>query len=417
MRTEFKFRDVIHGYIKLDEQEIEIVNSPEYQRLRRIRQLSLTEMVYPGANHTRFEHSLGVLQLATEIFDNIIKQEHSREILGFKNEYDSRIYRLRKIIRLAALLHDIGHAPFSHTSEELMPFLSKNKKGRKYKHEDYSFAIIKTYFKEYIEEHKITKGLDITVNDVTALLGDKEEHPTINPIIWRSLLSGQLDADRGDYLLRDSYHLGVNYGLYDRDRFINYLTVYRAENNTPRLAILYKGINIAESFIIARYKMFSQVYFHHVRRILDYHVEQATKTALKDLGFSDGLLPSPDGDNLKRYVELDDWSIFGMFKNNKDKCKHTKIILNRKPYKLKGTWDDWDKNAFKDKEEAKVEKILQNQEGYLDKADTRWYKLGEDDLDIYNPNDGKIYKLSEKSKIVKTLSDIPKPTRLFLSED
>ncbi|MCL2610993.1 MAG: HD domain-containing protein, partial [Defluviitaleaceae bacterium] len=147
MRTEFKFRDVIHGYVKLDKQEIEIVNSPEYQRLRRIRQLSLTEMVYPGANHTRFEHSLGVLQLATEIFDNIIKQEHSREILGFKNEYDSRIYRLRKIIRLAALLHDIGHAPFSHTSEELMPFLSKNKKGRKYKHEDYSFAIIKTYFK------------------------------------------------------------------------------------------------------------------------------------------------------------------------------------------------------------------------------------------------------------------------------
>lgn len=114
---DYKVRDPIYGFIKLDAQEMDIINSKYYQRLRRIKQLSLTDMVYPGANHTRFEHSLGVVQMASDIFDNIVRQKKNRERLKLE---ENALARTRKIIRLAALLHDIGHAPFSHAGEEKM---------------------------------------------------------------------------------------------------------------------------------------------------------------------------------------------------------------------------------------------------------------------------------------------------------
>ena len=144
----YEIRDAVYGFIQLDEQEWDIINHPVYQRLRRIKQLSLTDMAYPGAQHTRLEHSFGVMQMATDIFNSIISKERARTLL--KDRYhlkESGFDRYRKIIRLAALLHDIGHAPFSHTCEDLMPFKSSDMKKR-YDHEEYSIAIIKKYFKD-----------------------------------------------------------------------------------------------------------------------------------------------------------------------------------------------------------------------------------------------------------------------------
>jgi HD superfamily phosphohydrolase len=140
---DYEVRDILFGFIRFDAQEREIINHSAFQRLRRIKQLALTDMIYPGAAHTRFEHSLGVMQMATDMYECIT--EKSADVLGKNLSMDdSGIRRWRKVIRLAALLHDVGHAPFSHAGEDLFPKLPGSEK--RYKHEDYSIAIIKEYF-------------------------------------------------------------------------------------------------------------------------------------------------------------------------------------------------------------------------------------------------------------------------------
>ncbi|MDR0493882.1 MAG: HD domain-containing protein [Nitrososphaerota archaeon] len=319
LTKEYKVRDPIYGFVKLDAQEMDIVNSSAFQRLRRIKQLALTDMVYPGASHTRFEHSLGVVQMATDMFDNIVSKKSNLERLHLMSD---GLERIRKIIRLAALLHDIGHAPFSHTGEESMPLLPPDHPkyepdgSKKYSHEDYSIEIIKHIYENLIENHKFGESLGIKVGDITALLGDESVRPTRTTILWKELLSGQLDADRADYLLRDSLHIGVNYGIYDRHRLVNCVTIGEAEESDCFLAIEEGGWHVAESLVIARYQMFSQVYFHPVRRAFDYHVGQATKEVLQSFKLNDDVFPKPTSQqNIIKYLEFDDWKMCGAFKN------------------------------------------------------------------------------------------------------
>lgn len=417
MDKEYKVRDIIYGFVKLDAQEMDIINSPYYQRLRRIRQLSLTEMVYPGSNHTRFEHSLGVVQMATEMFDNIISQKHSREKLGVERE---ALKRTRKIIRLAALLHDIGHAPFSHAGEGSMPFLPPGHPryelggAKRYEHEDYSIAAIKTVFKDSIEKHCLGEALGIKAEDITALLGDKTIPPTRTSIIWGGLISGQLDADRADYLLRDSIHLGVNYGMYDRNRLVNCITLGQSEEASDCfLAIEDGGWHVAESLVIARYQMFSQVYFHPVRRAFDYHVEQATKGVLENFRLKDGMFPAPTNEkNIRKYLEFDDWTMHGAFKNKKG-GPHGDIILRREPYKCKMEWDGKPpQNVIQ-----QINEDLKHFDGFIDEgAETKWYKLDKD-ISIYDAKNNTSYPLSYKSKLIEVMPGLPKVTRLFISQE
>lgn len=298
----YKIRDVVYGFVELDSQEWEIINHPVYQRLRRIKQLSLTDMVYPGATHTRFEHSLGVMQMATDIFDSIIKKPKTRELLAsFFHLNEMGIARYRKVIRLAALLHDIGHPPFSHSGEELLP-IAKESTGERYSHEEYSIAIIKNMFKPLIETHPLNANLHIRTEEITALLGDKTPDAFDGVLLlFKEIISGQLDADRADYLLRDSIHTGVNYGLYDRSRFVACIDIGITEENSPVLAIQSGGWHIAESLVLARYQMFTQVYFHKTRRIYDHHISLAAKAILDDI-FPDSKGTYPSLDNLAAYV-------------------------------------------------------------------------------------------------------------------
>ncbi|MDD4802807.1 MAG: HD domain-containing protein [Syntrophomonas sp.] len=411
-----KVRDLVYGFVVLDEQECAVVDHPVFQRLRRIKQLSLTDMVYPGANHTRFEHSIGVMQMATDMFDSIVakKKQFLEDELSL---VDSGIQIYRKIVRLAALLHDVGHTPFSHSGEDLMPLLPathvKYVEGqqKRYEHEEYSIEIIKNVFKDIIENHPVNDNYRIRVEDVTALLGDTTVRLKAKSLLWKELISGQLDADRADYLLRDSLHLGVSYGIYDKNRLVSCMTIGKTETEAPVLAIEEGGWHIAESLVIARYQMFAQVYFHKVRRIYDYHIYCATKEVLKYLKTDGACYPLPT--DIKGYLDFDDWTIYSALKKGLG-GKHGEIVLNRNHYKciaktqLIPTQD----------EEIEMQELKQKHVGknhYLDdKASTSWYKL---DKDILICGDSKIQPLSEKSNIVKAMIEKPRQQRFYIEHD
>jgi HD superfamily phosphohydrolase len=212
----YEIRCPVHGFIEINDWEREILAHPAVQRLRRIRQLAWTDQVYPGAMHTRFEHSLGVMHIATQLYDAIAWR--SRDLLVSELGYtDIGLQRDKTLVRLTALLHDVGHSPFSHASEEVFPFQSDGQK--RYKHEAYSAAIIRRELKSVIEDHPLNRNVGFTVEDITALL--EGSLSAGHRILWRELIDGQFDADRMDYLLRDSLHAGVEYGRYDWRRLLN----------------------------------------------------------------------------------------------------------------------------------------------------------------------------------------------------
>jgi HD superfamily phosphohydrolase len=206
--------------VAFNDWERQIISHSAFQRLRRIRQLAWTDQVYPGAMHTRFEHSLGVMHTATLLYDAIVR--NSRDVLSRELGYDDAGFRRnRELVRLGALLHDTGHSPFSHASEELFPD-QENGDG-KYVHEQYSAAIVRGPLRAAIEDHKLNQGnYGFAADDVAALIegsaGAKQG------IFWRDLITGQMDADRMDYLLRDSHHAGVQYGRFDLHRLISTVT-------------------------------------------------------------------------------------------------------------------------------------------------------------------------------------------------
>lgn len=263
-----EIRDPIHVFIRLDSDEREVLNSPPVQRLREIHQLALTYLVYPGATHRRFEHSLGVMELATRIFDVVMAEQNLHHGSVKRIVGDSRYWR--KVLRMAALCHDVGHLPFSHAAEsELLP--------DGWDHERLTLQIIMSDVMAPYWEH-----MDINPEDVAKLaLGPKYPNPE-NMTDWEATLadiivSDVFGADRMDYLLRDSYHAGVAYGRFDHYRLIDTLRILpSAEEGSeqPELGIEEGGLQSAESLLWARYFMYTQLYFHPVRRIYDIHLKE-----------------------------------------------------------------------------------------------------------------------------------------------
>ncbi len=408
-----EIRDVVYGFVQLDEQEWEIINNPVYQRLRRIKQLSLTDMAYPGATHTRLEHSIGVTQMATDIYDSIVSKKSARDLLAESYLLNKGgVDRYRKIIRLAALLHDIGHAPFSHTGENLMPVKDTETK-RRYDHEEYSVAIIKRYFRDIIEEHPINANYQIKAEEVTALLGDATKSSFQGILLlFKGIISGQLDADRADYLLRDSLHIGVNYGLYDKNRLINCIDIGQMqETGDLILAVQDGGWHIAESLVLARYQMFTQVYFHKTRRAYDYHVSCAVREVLNaiypDLG---GCYPTVE--HLDDYIKLDDWFMYGKIKEGLGK-KHGDIILNRTHYRKEYETSLLPKTEEEEEFNKRREKLEKSGRDFFeDEAKTKWYKLDKDIL-ICDKKSHHVKELSSISPIICHMVNAPRMKRLY----
>ena len=280
-----EIRDPIHDFVRLTDDERKVVNSPPFQRLRHIHQLALTYLVYPGASHKRFEHSLGVMELASRVFDIVTHQSNLRDkVKDDLNEFVDLddLSNWRKVLRMASLLHDVGHLPFSHAAEkELLP--------DGWDHEVITQNIILSN-----EMEEILRSLKTPLQAeriVKLAIGPKKAKNLIFNS-WEAILSeiitgDAFGVDRMDYLLRDSHHIGVAYGRFDHYRLIDTLRILPdPETDKPKLGIEEGGLHSVEALLLARYFMYTQVYFHSVRRIYDIHLMDFLKDWLEDGQFS-----------------------------------------------------------------------------------------------------------------------------------
>jgi len=301
-----EFRDPIHGFIEANSFELEIISSPIFQRLRNVKQLSLGHYVYHGSEHSRFGHTLGAMHLAGLAFDSL-KQNSIK-----MNEKFDADKKDRQALRIAALLHDVGHAPFSHSLEGLMEA----------KHEDYSTILVEHHFAPLIKK----AGIDF---EIISNLISGDPYPD-KPYLSR-IVSGQLDVDRLDYLLRDSHYTGVTYGNFDLNRIIDQLAVVDG-----KFCVLQGGYEAVEQFIFARYQMYQQVYFHKTKRSFELMLWKCGEI-LKEKG----LLNFPTLDEIKneagqnKFVECDDrWflNMISQSENPQEVKAISKMIKERKPF-------------------------------------------------------------------------------------
>jgi uncharacterized protein len=341
--------------------------------------------------HTRFEHSLGVMHTATMLYDAIVR--NSKELLTSELAYnDAGFERDRQLVRFAALLHDVGHAPFSHASEDLFP---EKAAGVRYAHEDYSVAIIESQLRDAIEEHPLNSNYNLRAEEITALIqGGSGAKKTV---FWRDLITSQMDADRMDYLLRDSYHAGVQYGKFDLHRLINTIRAIPFQNKDPRLGISEGGIHAAEGLVLARYFMFTQVYFHKTRVAFDVHLRGVMKELLPD-----GRFPRPTSEELPAFLLWEDWKVLGLL-NSGGGGEHGDRIRSRNHYR----------QAFHTPEVPTSEDLEQLQKvktrlGAMlvaeEPAGKSWYKTGPLDIPVLSEIGKSIVTpLSQHSSVVANM--------------
>ena len=282
-------RDPIHDYIQIEYQVImDLINTKEFQRLRHIKQLGTLSFIFHGAEHTRFGHSLGVYEITRKIIE-VFNQNYPKERFG-ENGWDNN----EDIVTLcAALLHDIGHGAFSHTFEHLFHT----------NHEQISIDII---LSKSSEVNQVLTACDPKLpTKVAQVIQKKYNNPQVIQII-----SSQADADRMDYLLRDAYFTGTNYGLYDLSRILYVIRPYK-----NGICFRESGMHAVEDYITSRYQMFNQIYFHPVSRGMEVVLANTLKRA-KDIypqnknyfaTTSPWLVPFfVDNYSLDDYLKLDD---------------------------------------------------------------------------------------------------------------
>lgn len=267
-----EIRDPIYRYIHITDVERSVIDTPVFQRLRRIKQLAGAHLTYPGAVHTRFLHSLGVMLTASKIFSHLTNYYPEKA-----NEDELQL------IRLAGMLHDIGHGPFSHTFEEVLS------EKRRMTHEEVASMLISR-----TEIADIVSKTGFTAEEVSRLSVGKDSSRSkwVNQII-----SSYFDADILDYLPRDSFFTGVEYGLIDSERIIDSMLLWE-----DSLAIDEAALYALESLFIARYMMFKAVYFHRTVRAAVIMLSRAMLLVDDAVGLTGFRDP-------EEYVSLDDYSV------------------------------------------------------------------------------------------------------------
>jgi len=280
-----EIKDPVHGYVYITENEKLLIDSYPVQRLRRLRQLAGSDYVYPGANHTRFEHCLGVMYLAGKVAEN-----HNLSKIVSEEEAE--------MIRISALLHDVGHGPFSHVFEQLLI------KDLEKTHEDVTSWLI-----ESSEIGEKLDNLGLKAEEVSKLAVGKLRKS--GKAFWDQIISSAVDVDKQDFIVRDTYHTGAEYGFIDVFRLIHALDVL-GEN----LAVELGALSALEAFIIARIESFKSIYFHRVGRAAQIMLAMAMEKANEELGLTAFKTP-------EEYMAMDDNTVWTKLKG----CEKSKGII------------------------------------------------------------------------------------------
>lgn len=380
--------DPVYGFITIRNELIfDIINHPYFQRLRRIKQMGLAELVYPGAHHTRFHHALGAMHLMSITLDNL----RTKGVEITDKEYEGAL--------VAILLHDIGHGPFSHALEfsllEDVP------------HEHLSRMIMARLNKEF--NGALSTALDIF----------NGTHPKA---FLHQLVSSQLDIDRLDYLKRDSFFSGVSEGTIGADRIIKMLDV-----KDGQLVVEEKGIYSIENFLSARRLMYWQVYLHKAgvsaEKMLVAIINRAKKLTRKkklELFMSDGLrlffereigieLFAEDEQILEAFLELDDYDLWGAIKiwaksDDEILSKLCRMLLNRELFRIQFSSEP----ISKEEKESLQQKVV-DAYGITPKEAKYFFSTGQVQNNAYLSNDKKIMILSKNGEVrdVVAAADLP----------
>jgi HD superfamily phosphohydrolase len=320
-----------------------------------------------------------------------------------KSEYDfndAGVARQLQIIRLAALMHDLGHGPFSHAAEEVFPF--KENEHERFVHEEYSASVGVNVLGDLIKHHSFNKNFGISIDEVTDIFSPASTQKS--SILWKEIISGQMDADRMDYLLRDSYHAGVSYGRYDLDRVINTMCLCEdTELGGHLVGVQDDGIHAVEGLLIARYMMFTQVYFHKTRVIYDHHYEEALKSILGAIG---GVFPRPNSAEILSYLDWDDWKVLAELKAGAG-GEHGQRIMDRNHFRLLYSTPEVpsldDLTAYEDNKNRLDPGLIVTKD-----AKKSWYKFQKEEIRVKtsNPGGNTSVPLATRSPIVNGLSTV-----------
>lgn len=388
------FKDPIHKYIYVQDPVIwALINTKEFQRLRRIRQLGTSFLTFHGAEHSRFSHSLGVYEITRKI------------ISRFERNYFSDWPQEEKQICLcAALLHDTGHGPFSHSLEPIFDV----------HHEDWTSKVI-------LEDTQINTILTQVSADFPEKVSAVIRKTYDNPIVT-SLISSQLDADRMDYLLRDAYFTGVNYGTFDLERIVRMLRPYQG-----KIVVKESGMHAVEDYLMSRYQMYWQVYFHPVTRSSEFILRKIMSRAkmLYQEGYKFQFLIHPWPALLQGNMQLSDYLLLDesllqmtLIQWISEKDTILSDLCDRFIHRRLFKYVSLDENNKQRVHEIKTRMKANG-------VDLNYYTIVDEEADmpydIYSPNDpimllngeGRIVEISEKSDIVRSISGVRSGTRLF----
>lgn len=431
-----ELRDVIHGTVEVNAAEALIIDSPFFQRLKNIKQLGFGENSFPGATHNRFIHSIGALHLAGVVFEQAFADS---DLKKKKNDFE----RLKQAVKIAALLHDVGHGPLSHTTEFAMPLVERLQlqniacipgkpcsfdEPRQANHEDYTSKIIlHSSMSEVIAAALAPYG--IKPIHVAGIINDSiycpDDFYEVDGVDYRPILhqmiSSEIDVDRMDYLYRDSFYSGVNYGNFDREWLISNIT-HHIKDGKCYLALNHRALYTFDDFLISRFHMFLMVYFHHKCVIYDELLARYLRSS--DCNYE---IPS----DVEKYIFYDDYHLYTHLGASKNEW--AKRVYHKNPYRV---LSEFHSNipmgkAHEDEQKSMIEKIKADLKSkgtdYIIKTTTgelsRYYKnddSGKEHMPIYVRYDNKFspvkyYPLEQCTDLFKRYPENRSITRIYVA--